>query len=139
MTSAIQKVKTNLLERGAGGIRGLAIVFRCEPPSARPPAAAARAAPLTRAAASRMDEDRDRKLTKAELKDALTEYNVPLTAADLDELYSQFDKDSDGRITYDEFLIGLRGTLNDSRKSWVEKAFAKLDTDVRCGCATRGP
>eukprot|EP00003_Mantamonas_plastica_P019959 TRINITY_DN3233_c0_g1_i2.p2 TRINITY_DN3233_c0_g1~~TRINITY_DN3233_c0_g1_i2.p2 ORF type:complete len:143 (+),score=57.01 TRINITY_DN3233_c0_g1_i2:559-987(+) len=44
-------------------------------------------------------------------------------------LMEHFDTNGDGNITFDEFLEGVRGPLNDERKKYVKKAFAVLDTD----------
>lgn len=40
-----------------------------------------------------------------------------------------YDVDSDGNISYDEFLSGLRDELTERRKAMVQKAFAMLDKD----------
>ena len=37
------------------------------------------------------------------------------------------DKDKSGTLTFDEFLIGLRGGLNETRMEYVRKAFDKFD------------
>ena len=40
-----------------------------------------------------------------------------------------FDKDKDGTVDFTEFLIGVRGVLNDKRQAIVDKAFLKFDRD----------
>ena len=40
-----------------------------------------------------------------------------------------FDKDNDGCINFDEFLVGVRGKLNQRRQAMVDKAFLKFDRD----------
>ena len=39
------------------------------------------------------------------------------------------DRDDSGSITYDEFLVGIRGVLNPRRKALVAMAFDVLDKD----------
>lgn len=39
------------------------------------------------------------------------------------------DRDHNGEIDFTEFLVGLRGGLNDRRKLFVSRAFNMLDTD----------
>jgi hypothetical protein len=39
------------------------------------------------------------------------------------------DKDDSGSITYDEFLVGIRGVLNKRRRELVHMAFAIIDKD----------
>jgi Ca2+-binding EF-hand superfamily protein len=40
-----------------------------------------------------------------------------------------FDRNHDGTIDFDEFLVSLRGCLNESRAQAVERAFRAFDTD----------
>jgi Ca2+-binding EF-hand superfamily protein len=40
-----------------------------------------------------------------------------------------FDKDGDGTVNFDEFLVGIRGQLNPRRQAMVDKAFLKFDKD----------
>ena len=42
-------------------------------------------------------------------------------------LYSLFDTNRDGRISYDEFLRGVVGGMNQNRVQLVRRAFEKLD------------
>jgi calcyphosin len=47
----------------------------------------------------------------------------------MQELFDYFDRNGDGRIIYDEFLLGVRGEMNANRKRLVAQAFKKLDKD----------
>jgi Ca2+-binding EF-hand superfamily protein len=40
-----------------------------------------------------------------------------------------FDKDASKTINFNEFLIAIRGELNDYRISWIKKAYEKLDVN----------
>jgi Ca2+-binding EF-hand superfamily protein len=42
-------------------------------------------------------------------------------------LFSLFDVNQDGNISYDEFLRGVVGEMNQARKQLVRRAFEKLD------------
>ena len=44
-------------------------------------------------------------------------------------LFSAFDTNHDGTLNYDEFLMAVRGELNDFRRGLIEKAFRKIDRD----------
>ena len=50
-----------------------------------------------------------------------------LTVSDCDSL--TVDRDRSGEIDFDEFLIGIRGDMNDRRKNLVRMAFNILDSD----------
>jgi Ca2+-binding EF-hand superfamily protein len=53
---------------------------------------------------SEMDRDRNSKLDKRELKDAMGILKVDLRSREIDMIYEKFDKDSSGYIDYREFL-----------------------------------
>ena len=40
-----------------------------------------------------------------------------------------YDVDKDGNVSYDEFLRGLRDSLNDRRLNMVKKSFSIMDKD----------
>lgn len=40
-----------------------------------------------------------------------------------------FDTNGDGVMNYDEFIVGIRGSLNAPRQEVVNRAFAKMDKD----------
>ena len=42
-------------------------------------------------------------------------------------LFSKFDVNNDGTISYDEFLNSVRDPMNDRRVALVEKAFHSID------------
>ena len=47
----------------------------------------------------------------------------------MSNLIQTLDRNGDGVINYDEFLYGLRGGLNETRRAIVHAAFNKLDKD----------
>lgn len=52
-----------------------------------------------------------------------------MSQEELNTLFAYFDRDSDGHINFDEFLVGIRGELNQRRQAMVDKAFLKFDKD----------
>jgi len=48
---------------------------------------------------------------------------------DADRLFRIFDRDRSGKIDYDEFLRGVRGEMNEFRKTLAKKAFTIMDKD----------
>ena len=57
----------------------------------------------------------------------LKENGHTLSPSEFERIFKYFDKNNDGKISYDEFLRGVRGALNARRSVLVEKVFAKLD------------
>jgi Ca2+-binding EF-hand superfamily protein len=45
-------------------------------------------------------------------------------------LYKIFDKNGDGSIQFEEFMHALLGPMSDARKSLVQFAFNKLDSNA---------
>ena len=52
-----------------------------------------------------------------------------MTQAEADALLALLDTDKDGHVNFDEFLVAIRGSLNDKRQAMVDKAFLKFDRD----------
>jgi len=76
-----------------------------------------------------MDDDGSRSLSRAEFKDGMATYGVALSTADVDHVFSQFDRNGGGSITITEFLRTLRGPMNPRRLKLVKDAFALIDHD----------
>mmetsp|Transcript_1949 Transcript_1949/g.231 ORF Transcript_1949/g.231 Transcript_1949/m.231 type:complete len:115 (+) Transcript_1949:1005-1349(+) len=74
-----------------------------------------------------MDNNGDKHLDNYEFEWGLRENGHVLSPMDLDRLFRYFDKNRDGRISYDEFLRCLRGDLNDRRRNLIGLAYQKLD------------
>jgi len=54
------------------------------------------------------DDNGSKSLDRSEFKEGLKEYGVQMSASDVDQLFSCFDKDNTGTISFDEFLVALR-------------------------------
>jgi len=44
-------------------------------------------------------------------------------------IFDIFDTNRDGTLNFDEFLMAIRGELNDFRRALIEKAFRCIDRD----------
>lgn len=80
-----------------------------------------------------MDKDKSGTLSKEEVKEGMAKFlrtfNFELKPGEFQKLFLAFDKDGDGSLSYDEFLRGVRGEMNDRRKELVKMAFEVLDMD----------
>lgn len=55
-----------------------------------------------------MDDDGSKSLSKEEFSKGIRETGLNLNDEDTDKLFSAFDKDGEGTINYDEFLVAIR-------------------------------
>jgi len=102
----LDKLRSQLQSRGAKTIRGLGRSFRA------------------------FDSlDGNRKIDRGEFMSGLQENGVDVTAAEANALFGLLDTDNDGTVNFDEFLVGVRGKLNQQRQAMVDKAFLKFDAD----------
>ena len=74
-----------------------------------------------------MDDSGDKCLSKEELEYGLKDYGVGCTKAEVGLLFNHLDTDSSGKISFDEFLIGLRGPIPKRRVELILVAFKRLD------------
>mmetsp|Transcript_105073 Transcript_105073/g.295911 ORF Transcript_105073/g.295911 Transcript_105073/m.295911 type:complete len:519 (-) Transcript_105073:53-1609(-) len=80
-----------------------------------------------------IDRDHTGQLSKEEFNIALdilfSAYNVRFSQAEKNSLFTQFDFDKSGSISYDEFARAIRGSMSEFRLGWVKQAFSILDVD----------
>lgn len=100
-----------MAERGAKTVRGLGRVF------------------------NNCDQDGNRKLDAQEFFHGLNECGCNLSHQETDALLAHFDTDHDGTVNYNEFLVAIRGALNEIRQAVTDAAFCKFDLDGS-GCVT---
>jgi len=99
------KLKDKLATRGARGIIGLQRQFKI------------------------MDDDNSKSLNKYEFSKAMNDFMLGFSQGQISTLFEYFDVDSNGSISYDEFLRSVRGPMNMARKKMVAQAYKKLDKD----------
>jgi calcyphosin len=102
---SLESLRKQLKARGANGISGLSRAFR------------------------RMDFDGSKSLSYEEFSRALSESGLAISEPEKRRLFVFFDRDRGGSVDYNEFLVGIRGSLNDRRKKFVKMAFEKFDRD----------
>merc|ERR1719446_520884 len=74
-----------------------------------------------------MDTDDNRRLSKEELKIGLEHYGLYMSDDEIDELMKTIDKDKSGQMNVTEFLVAIRGTINQRRQQMIDMAFKVLD------------
>jgi len=68
-------------------------------------------------------------LSKDELRYGLKDYGIELNIREMDDIFTYFDRDRNGFVDVTEFLVGIRGDMNERRKKMVKMAFDILDKD----------
>ena len=59
----------------------------------------------------------------------MNDFRVKISQDECRKLFDLFDDNDDGELNIDEFLINIRGQLNDFRRGLIRKVFDKLDID----------
>ena len=62
----------------------------------------------------------------------LNDNGVSLSKEETQALLAVLDTNGDGNVNYDDFLVGVRGSMNKTRADIVNAAFTKFDTE-QCG------
>lgn len=68
-----------------------------------------------------------------ELKRWLDMCDMKFKSSEVEQLFSHFDVDDSGCLSYGEFLVGIRGEMNLNRSQTVLFAFSSLDI-YKTGC-----
>ena len=97
--------RDKIKSRGARGIIGLSKTFKI------------------------MDDDNSKTINEYEFSKACRDFKVGISEENVPLVFTYFDTNRDGTLNYDEFLMAIRGEMNDFRKGLVEKAFRKIDKD----------
>ena len=99
----IKDIKSKILQRSAFGIRGISRIFKA------------------------MDERGDKCLDVDDFRWGLMDFGISVSKEEAVEVLNHFDKDKNGTVNFDEFLVTLKGELNERRVAAIKKAYAKLD------------
>jgi len=103
-TDRISQFREKVLERGgSAGIHSLSRIFRL------------------------MDTNDDRRIGVEELQIALEHYGLPLSRDESEKLIHTIDKDKSGKVSITEFLLAIRGTINQRRQQMIDMAYGVLD------------
>ena len=98
-------IREQLFRKGTRGLSGVARIFR------------------------QADFNGNKKLDKEEFEEALSFAGLFLKKSEIGFLFRNFDRDGDGNINYNEFLLGIQLPLSGVRLEVVNKAFEILDAD----------
>ena len=76
-----------------------------------------------------MDLNGDGSLDKNEFRQAILDFGLDFDKASIDVLFNEFDVNKDGKLSYEEFIRGVRGDMSQERHALIMKAFKKFDKD----------
>ena len=74
-----------------------------------------------------MDDDGSKTINDYEFRKCMNELGLTLSDSETRALFSYFDRDGSGNLSFDEFLVGVRGAMNPRRKGLVGIAFSRFD------------
>ena len=75
------------------------------------------------------DDNNDKTIDKNEFTKMIHDFRIPIEEKDVLALYQEFDSDKSGSISYDEFLRGVIGEMNEFRMGLAKRAYKIMDTD----------
>jgi len=74
-----------------------------------------------------MDDDGSHTLSLPEFSKACRDFRIGVSDENVPILFSKFDANGDGTISYDEFLMEVRGPMSPGRTALVKRAFQVID------------
>lgn len=101
----LEKIKSQCLHKGVGGIKGLAVAFR------------------------RMDLDFSKRLCYKEFCQGVQSYDLQVEEKDLRILFVAFDRNKSKDIDFVEFISKLQPVMSEKRAEVVNQAFDTLDAN----------
>lgn len=103
LVEIVHELRTQLAKRGGLSMKTLALAFAVN------------------------DRDRSGYFDFEEFELILGRAGLFLKRQELTKLFRYFDRDQNERVSYNEFLRGLQGELNERRTSIIRQAFQKMD------------
>ena len=74
-----------------------------------------------------IDDDCSGVLSQQEFAKCCKDFKIGISEENIPILFAYFDSNRDGTLSIDEFLMAIRGELNDKRLALVKQAFQKID------------
>lgn len=71
----------------------------------------------------------DGTISMPEFQQSCKDFKVELSVDDVKFLFNNFDANKDGRLGYDEFMRGVKGVMNETRRNLALEAFRILDVN----------
>jgi Ca2+-binding EF-hand superfamily protein len=101
----LETLRKQLAKRGSFGFSGLAKKFHL------------------------MDTDKSLSLCREEFSSGMRKVGLSLEPRQIDVLFSYFDEDRSGHVSFEEFLGQIRGEMSKRRVDVVDRMFVQLDLD----------
>ena len=76
-----------------------------------------------------MDDDGSKSISQYEFTKACKDFKVGINEENVPLIFDLFDTNHDGTLNIDEFLMAIRGELNEGRRALIQKAFRSIDKD----------
>jgi Ca2+-binding EF-hand superfamily protein len=76
-----------------------------------------------------MDDNHSMSLDSYEFEKGMSDFGLGFTSGELKHLFNAFDTANDNLISYQEFLVAIRGPMSQVRQDVVNAAFDSVDKD----------
>jgi len=103
ISTFIKEIKYKIFERSGFGIRALKRIFKG------------------------MDEKGDGRLDVDDFRWGFIDFGIQMSKEESQDVLKAFDKDGNGVVDFNEFLVALKGDLSEARKEVIAAAYKKLD------------
>ena len=77
-----------------------------------------------------MDDNNSKTLDISEFSKGITEHTLGWSTAQVKQIFDCFDTEKNGQISYDEFLVQIRGPMNTRRQQMCLLAFEVLPSSI---------
>lgn len=102
----MKEVKQRLLERSSFGLRGLSRIFKA------------------------MDDNGNGQLDVDDFRWGLIDFGISVSKEEGKLLLKAYDRDQNGTVSFDEFLVAMKGDVNEFRQGLITRAYKeKLDVN----------
>ena len=70
-----------------------------------------------------MDDNGNHQLDVDDFRWGLIDFGIQISKEEASQVLTAFDRDGNGTVDFNEFLVAIRGEINGARREWIKKAY----------------
>ena len=70
-----------------------------------------------------MDDNGNHQLDVDDFRWGLIDFGIQISKEEASQVLTAFDRDGNGTVDFNEFLVAIRGEINGARMEWIKKAY----------------